>query len=165
MNFLKIFVLAVFTLFLLGCVQPFPKTQLLPLDQEFKITQGVTYSNNEIDMNIFVESFADSRCPPNVTCIQADEQSVNLVINTPTQKDMSIRLGEVNQKTVSFAIDSNAINLSLISIDSNSKVAFIKVTNTPPDQIFCTLDAKICPDGSAVGRVPPLCNFRPCPGE
>jgi hypothetical protein len=30
---------------------------------------------------------------------------------------------------------------------------------------FCTLDAKLCPDGSYVGRVPPSCEFAPCPGE
>jgi hypothetical protein len=29
--------------------------------------------------------------------------------------------------------------------------------------IGCTLDAKICPDGSAVGRIPPDCEFAPCP--
>jgi hypothetical protein len=27
----------------------------------------------------------------------------------------------------------------------------------------CTADAKICPDGSAVGRIPPDCEFAPCP--
>lgn len=29
--------------------------------------------------------------------------------------------------------------------------------------IFCTQDAKLCPDGSSVGRVPPSCSFAPCP--
>lgn len=33
-----------------------------------------------------------------------------------------------------------------------------------PEVGFCTMDAKICPDGSAVGRVPPNCEFAPCPG-
>jgi len=28
----------------------------------------------------------------------------------------------------------------------------------------CTLEAKICPDGSAVGRTGPNCEFAPCPG-
>ncbi len=27
----------------------------------------------------------------------------------------------------------------------------------------CTLEARICPDGSAVGRIPPNCEFAPCP--
>lgn len=33
------------------------------------------------------------------------------------------------------------------------------------EPIFCTLDAKICSDGSAVGRIPPKCEFAPCPKE
>lgn len=32
-----------------------------------------------------------------------------------------------------------------------------------PEQIACTMDAMICPDGSAVGRVGPNCEFAPCP--
>ena len=37
----------------------------------------------------------------------------------------------------------------------------------PPkcELIACTADAKICPDGTAVGRVAPDCEFAPCPGE
>lgn len=31
--------------------------------------------------------------------------------------------------------------------------------------VACTMDAKICPDGTAVGRVGPNCEFSPCPGE
>ena len=33
------------------------------------------------------------------------------------------------------------------------------------EPVACTLDAKACPDGSYVGRVPPSCNFAPCPGQ
>jgi hypothetical protein len=40
-------------------------------------------------------------------------------------------------------------------------------TQAPPlvSEVFCTMDAKICPDGSGVGRVGPNCEFAPCPGE
>ncbi len=37
---------------------------------------------------------------------------------------------------------------------------------TPDDgnePVACTADAKICPDGSAVGRIPPSCEFAACP--
>ncbi|MEK7066372.1 MAG: TspO/MBR family protein, partial [Patescibacteria group bacterium] len=34
-----------------------------------------------------------------------------------------------------------------------------------PKMTQCTLEAKICPDGSAVGRTGPNCEFSPCPGE
>ncbi len=43
--------------------------------------------------------------------------------------------------------------------------------NTPPSggpppsggDVQCTMDAKICPDGSSVGRTGPNCEFAPCP--
>lgn len=38
---------------------------------------------------------------------------------------------------------------------TNSKVV--------PENIACTMDARICPDGTAVGRVAPKCEFAPCP--
>lgn len=31
--------------------------------------------------------------------------------------------------------------------------------------VACTMDAKLCPDGSFVGRVAPNCEFSPCPGN
>lgn len=34
-----------------------------------------------------------------------------------------------------------------------------------PQPKACTMEAKLCPDGSAVGRVPPNCDFAPCPDE
>ena len=37
--------------------------------------------------------------------------------------------------------------------------------NVPPfPPVACTEEAKICPDGSAVGRIGPNCDFAPCPG-
>jgi hypothetical protein len=32
-----------------------------------------------------------------------------------------------------------------------------------PTDVACTMDAKVCPDGTAVGRVGPQCEFAPCP--
>lgn len=36
---------------------------------------------------------------------------------------------------------------------------------SPEVEVACTMEAKICPDGSSVGRMPPNCEFAPCPGE
>ena len=33
---------------------------------------------------------------------------------------------------------------------------------SPSENPACTLEAKICPDGSSVGRIPPSCDFAPC---
>ncbi len=38
-----------------------------------------------------------------------------------------------------------------------------RVSNQPV--VLCTLEAKVCPDGSTVGRVPPQCNFASCPSN
>ncbi len=35
--------------------------------------------------------------------------------------------------------------------------------NNPAPAVICVQDAKICPNGLSVGRVPPDCNFAPCP--
>jgi hypothetical protein len=38
-------------------------------------------------------------------------------------------------------------------------------SKTKEEEVFCTQDAKECSDGSYVGRIPPDCEFVPCPGE
>jgi len=38
-------------------------------------------------------------------------------------------------------------------------------SESEPEGVACTLDAKICSDGSSVGRSGPQCEFDPCPGE
>ena len=35
--------------------------------------------------------------------------------------------------------------------------------NPDEEQVACTMDAKLCPDGSYVGRSGPNCEFAPCP--
>lgn len=36
--------------------------------------------------------------------------------------------------------------------------------DAPPGAKACTEEAKVCPDGSAVARTGPNCEFAPCPG-
>ncbi len=38
-------------------------------------------------------------------------------------------------------------------------------TESTPEQTACTLEAKICPDGSSVGRTGPNCEFAECPTD
>lgn len=42
-------------------------------------------------------------------------------------------------------------------------VVFAGVAGSPSAPIACTKEAKLCPDGSVVGRVGPKCEFAPCP--
>ncbi|MEX0909677.1 MAG: hypothetical protein WDZ75_00100 [Candidatus Paceibacterota bacterium] len=39
-----------------------------------------------------------------------------------------------------------------------------RTPSTPDQPTACTMEAMICPDGSAVGRTGPNCEFAPCPG-
>ena len=34
-----------------------------------------------------------------------------------------------------------------------------------PKPVACTQEVKVCPDGSAVGRTGPNCEFSPCPDQ
>lgn len=39
-----------------------------------------------------------------------------------------------------------------------------RMDSGPEEQIACTMEAKLCPDGSYVGRTGPMCEFAECPG-
>jgi hypothetical protein len=40
---------------------------------------------------------------------------------------------------------------------------FSSATGASSMGVACTMEAKLCPDGSAVGRTGPHCEFTPCP--
>ena len=42
------------------------------------------------------------------------------------------------------------------------KDEIIKIVSKPKE-VACTMEAKVCPDGSSVGRTGPKCEFAPCP--
>src|SRR3989344_7562332 len=61
-------------------------------------------------------------------------------------------------------LKDNPSGLSIYDDALEIPVVFTGVTgNTNPPPIACTQEAKICPDGSVVGRVGPNCEFAPCP--
>lgn len=40
---------------------------------------------------------------------------------------------------------------------------YVQGTGAAPEPIACTMDARLCPDGSGVGRGGPSCEFAACP--
>jgi len=44
-------------------------------------------------------------------------------------------------------------------------VIFTQFGSNGTDEIACSEDGKSCPDGTVVGRVPPSCEFAPCPNQ
>ena len=55
------------------------------------------------------------------------------------------------------------IYLSIIAILFVAVLVFLYQKFFPTTQIACTLEAKICPDGTSVGRTGPKCEFATCP--
>jgi|GEM_PF-3353578 len=51
----------------------------------------------------------------------------------------------------------------LLVVAIGTRVYVILKNKETNEQVFCTMDAKMCPDGSYVGRVAPNCEFAPCP--
>lgn len=57
-----------------------------------------------------------------------------------------------------------AISTQKFLFSQKAQVATGEPTSTPTTSpLACTLDAQVCPDGSTVGRIPPNCDFAPCP--
>ena len=52
------------------------------------------------------------------------------------------------------------IIIAVVSVVFATKPAFLV---TPPSPVACTEEAKLCPDGSYVGRTGPQCQFSSCP--
>lgn len=49
------------------------------------------------------------------------------------------------------------------AIDGNESI--IALPMIPKEQKACTMEAQLCPDGTAVGRSGPNCEFAPCPSK
>ncbi|MHB0978063.1 MAG: Gmad2 immunoglobulin-like domain-containing protein [Minisyncoccota bacterium] len=56
-----------------------------------------------------------------------------------------------------------SILLVLILLVMGGFLVFKSFQSSPTDQIACTMEAKVCPDGSYVGRTGPKCEFSACP--
>lgn len=60
-----------------------------------------------------------------------------------------------------YTVSKKILILSMLSI-----TIFLSACSKPQVQQSpqaCTEEAKVCPDGSAVGRTGPNCEFAPCP--
>lgn len=58
-------------------------------------------------------------------------------------------------KIITMKTDTKTLNIV------NQILSTFKFTGSEP--VACTEDAKLCPDGSSVGRIGPNCEFAPCP--
>ncbi|MDO8602176.1 MAG: Gmad2 immunoglobulin-like domain-containing protein [bacterium] len=60
-------------------------------------------------------------------------------------------------------MNKNYFIIGVIIVIAITAFAVIQNKNIPDNLIACTMEAKLCPDGSAVGRQGPNCEFAKCP--
>ena len=69
------------------------------------------------------------------------------------------------EKNIKYSISLGVFALSLFL----GLVAYAQEDKSEDENdsnpVACTMDAKVCPDGSSVGRVGPKCEFAKCPGD
>ena len=58
-----------------------------------------------------------------------------------------------------------AIAFIIVVASAFATYKFISSKVNKNEQVFCTMEAKLCPDGSYVGREGPKCEFAECPTE
>ncbi len=128
----------------------FGSSVAMQVNGQIKFNDGLVVTLAEIN---------DSRCKEGVTCIWAGELSPRFVMlggNITEFKE--VRLGTTTKKSVT----QSGYTITLDSATENT--ATITVTKEKePEPVFCTQEAKLCPDGSYVGRTGPKCEFAQCP--
>lgn len=57
-----------------------------------------------------------------------------------------------------------AIIIGILALIIGAGIAISQIAKyKAPEPIVCTLEARLCPDGSYVGRTGPNCEFAECP--
>lgn len=112
--------------------------------------------------------------------IEPPEAEQLLPAHTPSNKNggmmkvLLITMGILLILALSFAAYMYVViptNATPSSISENISEPYLPPnieTDTPTEgniESVCTMDAKVCPDGSSVGRQGPNCEFAACPGE
>jgi hypothetical protein len=69
---------------------------------------------------------------------------------------------------VSFWVSENGMKYNNANIDDqnlNDDLLDLDLVDEELDGVVCAMDALECPDGTFVSRIPPTCDFAPCPDE
>jgi hypothetical protein len=128
-----------------------------------------------IEIRVFQGKVQQATVLPDGTPLPADRQYSALTIDDLFKKihdaidRKAARLSVTYDAQYGFPTNMN-VDYNLMMADeelslsaSNFKLASGLKPTQPP--VMCTMEAKICPNGGAVGRVAPHCEFAPCPDK
>lgn len=131
-------------------VASLPKQVFLKVSGEFNGCShlGQSYVRLEKDtFKVVVNDGFDWALAPLVSCIAA-------II--PYETTVALPVFGLKAGSYKYIVNGKKSGSFSLAVDNNLP---------PPLSVACTMDAKICPDGSAVGRVAPNCEFAACPGK
>jgi translocator protein len=86
---------------------------------------------------------------------------VNIVIIWLLIIVLIVKFGKINKWAACLLIPY----LLWVSFASYLNYSIWKLNQNKTEPLACTLEAKLCPDGSYVSRIPPECDFALCPKE
>jgi hypothetical protein len=142
-----------------GCQEEDVNTEFRPFEQgtDKPWKSGNKMSSkigDKIDVNCFAKTGSALLSNGRIT-LKVDGVTKTIPASSIINQGKSLRAYEITQGGVhSFTCSNN-------SCTDTDKITVPKPA--VPQPVVCTLDAKICPDGSSVGRVAPDCNFAQCP--
>ncbi|MCX6740308.1 MAG: hypothetical protein NTZ49_03710 [Candidatus Parcubacteria bacterium] len=118
--------------------------------------------NQSADCQLPMDYAARSNCPYRAFCYNQ-----KCVVGCPSWEEKT-NTWEVKcqaDKDCNCATWNEQKNYTCACVDGQcASIVADVVSDTEPEPIACTQEAKICPDGSAVSRSGQNCEFAPCPG-
>jgi hypothetical protein len=118
--------------------------------------------------------YKENKKPTTTEQIMVDGKTATKNTYTYNESDGPLFAQKESQEIV-LALSKGTITLQQWGNNVGDKQIFNQILSTfkvitatssaspVPTQKACTLEAKICPDGSSVGRTGPNCEFAPCP--
>jgi hypothetical protein len=101
-----------------------------------------------------------------------DTRLVHSAAKAVTDRGMDTLLGNISKRLkVDLSSEGTLTEIMNALVRTQEKPSSSTPATDPspapaaPQMHACTMEAKICPDGSAVGRQGPNCEFAPCPGS
>lgn len=114
-------------------------------------SDGKTYSNDCVACSEKVNSWILGEC--------YQEYTISEILNDTCKVDKDC------ETPMNYLLRSSCPYTTKCIDDKCTVVCPVFDGEKYPDVTACTMDAKICSDGSAVGRIGPNCEFSPCPED
>lgn len=127
-----------------------------------KKVEGQPYVLDKIDLYKFTDLFEKNTTRPDNLIVMGVTDQLDRTLGVFHYKNKIYSIQMWYPEKIKGTDDEKSLISDFEQILSTFKFIEPDASSTPLS-VACTMDAKICPDGSAVGRSGPKCEFAPCP--